>query len=469
MVRQLHPARHHQSHAIAQEQQRASTRIKNSNKAMTTKFKPVEIVEVQVWGARAGAIARDPGTGFLAFEYDPKFVKRGIELAPLQMPLKEASNVFLFPNLPEPTYQRLPAMLADALPDKFGNALIDAWMGDRGVSKNEITTLDRLAYMGERTMGALTFKPARGPKKTASAAVEMSKLVKQARIAVNGNLGDEDSSAAVLRQIIQVGTSAGGARAKAAIAWDDQTQDVRSGQFDIPPGYEAWLLKFDGVGVDAQLGPGKHYGRIEYAYHLMARAAGIHMADCHLLEEGGRAHFMTRRFDRTGNIRHHVQSLCAMAHLDFNQIGTHSYNQLFSTIIDLGLGRDALVETLRRMVFNVLACNCDDHTKNFAFLLQEGKQWALAPAYDITHSYNPANKWICQHLMSVNGKFRDISLRDVREVADRFGVLGDCSSVVDKAKVAIQQWPTFAEIANLDADETKRIANDLMESFENFG
>lgn len=427
---------------------------------MTSKFKSVEIVEVQAWGERVGAVARDPRSGYLAFEYDPKFVKHGIELAPLQMPLREASNVFLFLNLPESTYQRLPAMLADALPDKFGNALIDAWMGERGVSKSEITTLDRLAYMGERTMGALTFKPLRGPKKTASAVVEMSKLVKQARIAVSGNLANEDNSAAVLRQIIQVGTSAGGARAKAAIAWDDQTQDVRSGQFEIPPGYEAWLLKFDGVGVDAQLGVGKHYGRIEYAYHLMARAAGIHMEDCHLLREGGRAHFMTRRFDRTGNIRHHVQSLCAMAHLDFNQIATHSYNQLFSTIIDLNLGRDALVETLRRMVFNVLACNCDDHTKNFAFLMEEGKQWALSPAYDITHAYNPDNKWINQHLMSVNGKFRDIRLADVREVADRFGILGDCSSVVAMAQEAIDQWPMFAKAAELDQEETMRIAND---------
>ena len=248
-----------------------------------SKFKQVDVVEVFAWGKRAGAVAMDPKSGYYTFEYDPAFVKRGIELAPLQMPLREAQDVFIFPNLPDTTYQRLPAMLADALPDKFGNALIDAWMAQNGVSKATITTLDRLAYMGERAMGALTFKPARGPKKSKSAAVELEGLVRQARLAVEGGFDDEASTSAVLKQIIQVGTSAGGARAKATIAWNRETKEVRSGQFDIPEGFEAWLLKFDGVGIDAQLGPGKSYGRIEYAYHLMALDAGIEMEECSLL------------------------------------------------------------------------------------------------------------------------------------------------------------------------------------------
>ena len=426
-----------------------------------SKFKQVDVVEVLAWGKRMGAVARDPNSGYFAFEYDSGFAKRGIELAPLQMPLKEADHVFLFTNLPDATYQRLPAMLADALPDKFGNALIDAWMAQHGVTKASITTLDRLTYMGERAMGALTFKPAHGPKKTKSAAVEMEGLVKQARLAVEGGFDNDASTSAVLQQIIQVGTSAGGARAKATIAWNRNTKEVRSGQFDIPEGYEAWLLKFDGVGADAQLGPGKSYGRIEYAYHLMARAAGVDMEECALLEEGGRAHFMTHRFDRDGNTRHHVQSLCAMAHLDFNQIGTHSYNQLFSTIVELDLGREALTQTLRRMVFNVLACNCDDHTKNFAFLLKEDGAWSLAPAYDITHAFNPANKWICQHLMAVNGKFSDITLSDVREVADRFGVLGECADVIEQVQSAIADWPKHAKNADLNLSDVDRIADDL--------
>lgn len=426
-----------------------------------SKFKQVDVVEVLAWGKRIGAVARDPNSGYFAFEYDSGFVKRGIELAPLQMPLKEADHVFLFPNLPDATYQRLPAMLADALPDKFGNALIDAWMAQHGVTKASITTLDRLAYMGERAMGALTFKPAHGPKKTKSAAVEMEGLVKQARLAVEGGFDNDASTSTVLQQIIQVGTSAGGARAKATIAWNRNTKGVRSGQFDIPEGYEAWLLKFDGVGDDAQLGPGKSYGRIEYAYHLMASAAGVEMEECTLLEEGGRAHFMTHRFDRDGNTRHHVQSLCAMAHLDFNQISTHSYNQLFSTIVELDLGREALTQTLRRMVFNVLACNCDDHTKNFAFLLKEDGAWSLAPAYDITHAFNPDNKWICQHLMAVNGKFSDITLSDVRDVADRFGVLGECADVIEQVQSAIADWPKHAKNADLNLSEVDRIAEDL--------
>ena len=426
-----------------------------------SKFKQVDVVEVLAWGKRMGAVARDPNSGYFAFEYDSGFAKRGIELAPLQMPLKEADHVFLFTNLPDATYQRLPAMLADALPDKFGNALIDAWMAQHGVTKASITTLDRLTYMGERAMGALTFKPAHGPKKTKSAAVEMEGLVKQARLAVEGGFDNDASTSAVLQQIIQVGTSAGGARAKATIAWNRNTKEVRSGQFDIPEGYEAWLLKFDGVGADAQLGPGKSYGRIEYAYYLMASVAGVEMDECALLEEGGRAHFMTHRFDRDGNTRHHVQSLCAMAHLDFNQIGTHSYNQLFSTIVELDLGREALTQTLRRMVFNVLACNCDDHTKNFAFLLKEDGAWSLAPAYDITHAFNPANKWICQHLMAVNGKFSDITLSDVREVADRFGVLGECADVIEQVQSAIADWPKHAKNADLNLSDVDRIADDL--------
>lgn len=426
-----------------------------------SKFKQVEVVEVLAWGKSAGAVAMDPSSGYYTFEYDRSFVKRGIELAPLQMPLTQAQDAFVFPNLPEATYQRLPAMLADALPDKFGNALIDAWMAQNGVSKGSITTLDRLAYMGERAMGALTFKPARGPKKSKSTAVQLEGLVKQARLAVEGGFDDEASTSAVLKQIIQVGTSAGGARAKATIAWNRGTKEVRSGQFDIPDGFEAWLLKFDGVGIDAQLGPGKSYGRIEYAYHLMALEAGLEMEECGLLEEGGRAHFMTKRFDREGSKRHHAQSLCAMAHLDFNQIGTHDYNQLFSTIVELGLDRAALVQSLRRMVFNVLTRNCDDHTKNFGFLLKEGGSWTLAPAYDISHAYNPQNKWVSQHLMSVNGKFRDITAADVRNVADRFGILGEVSEVIQRAERAINHWPVHARAAGLEETQIELIGRDL--------
>ncbi len=420
-------------------------------------FKPVDAVVVEIWGKKVGAVALDPESNFYAFEYDAAFLKEGIKLAPLQMPIAEAGEPFIFPSLSSETYQRLPAMLADALPDKFGNALITAWMADNGVSEASITPLDRLAYMGQRSMGALIFKPNRGPAKQPPTALQMSTLVEEARSVVHGDFQNGDHTGKILRQIIQVGTSAGGARAKATVAWNPQTHEVKTGQFDIPDGFEAWLLKFDGIGTDAQLGKGTHFGRVEYAYSQMAKAAGITMPDCHLLEEQGRAHFMTRRFDRSGNHRHHMQTLCAMAHLDFNQIGVHSYHQLFQTIKQLGLDRAAFEQTLRRMIFNVLAANCDDHTKNFSFLLKQGGQWELAPAYDITFAYNPDNKWLRNHLMSVNGKFDKITEQDCREVADRYELLGVCKEIIAEIHEAIARWPHFAQQAGVPQEQIEAI------------
>jgi len=417
------------------------------------KFKPTDAITVEIWGKKVGAVALDPASNFYAFEYEPKFVKTGIELAPLHMPLAQASEPFIFPSLATETYQRLPAMLADALPDKFGNALINAWMADNGVSESSITPLDRLAYMGQRSMGALTFRPNRGPTKTAPTALHMSKLVKEARSAIHGNVQSGDHAGAVLRQIIQVGTSAGGARAKATVAWNPQTHEVKTGQFDVLDGFEAWLLKFDGIGADTQLGTGTHFGRVEYAYSLMAGQAGITMSACHLLEEENRSHFMTKRFDRSGNQRHHLQTLCGMGHLDFNQSGVHSYHQLFQTIIKLGLGRAALEQTLRRMIFNVLAANRDDHTKNFSFLLKEGGHWELAPAYDLTFAYNPDNRWLRHHLLSVNGKFDNITVQDLREVADRYELLGICKDVIEQVRQAVSLWPRLARESRVPQEQ----------------
>lgn len=434
-----------------------------------TPYQTVEAVEVKIWGRRVGAVAREPTRNYYAFSYDPAWVKTGIELAPLQMPLAQAREPFLFADLPEATYKRLPALLADALPDDFGNALIDAWMAERGLRKEAVTALDRLAYMGKRGMGALTFGPMRGPTPSRPTAIEMGQLVEAARLAVQGNFGGEDHAATALKQIIQVGTSAGGARAKATIAWNPQTEEVRTGQFDIPAGFEAWLLKFDGVGPDAVLGPSRSYGRIEYAYHLMARAAGIYMSPCRLLQENGRAHFMTQRFDRDGDQRHHMQTLCALAHLDYKQIGTHSYNQLFQTAQALQLGRDALAQILRRMVFNVLAVNNDDHSKNFSFLLREGGQWALAPAYDITHAYRPDSEWVREHQMSVNGRFDGITRADVRVVAERFGLLAGLSKAIDEVTGAVCRWSEFAREAGVAAEEITTIGGHMAERDRVFG
>ena len=395
-----------------------------------------------------------------AFEYLPAFRESGIDLAPVTMPLavtSAAGEPFVFPDLPELTYRRLPGMLADALPDDFGNTLIDAWMARQGVNKSEITPLDRLAYMGKRGLGALEFKPARGPGRSKSTtAIELSALVESARRAVQGEIDTDEHARAALAQIIQVGTSAGGARAKAVIAWSPRTHDIRAGQFDVEPGFEHWLIKFDGVGTDERLGVSRDYGRIEYAYYLMAKSAGIEMSPCRLLEENHRAHFMTKRFDRDGNAKHHLQTLCGLAHLDFRQKATHDASELFLTIDRLGIGYEGLEQAFRRIAFNVMAANCDDHTKNVSFLLRQGRTWELAPAYDVTHAYNPKGEWTYQHLMSVNGKFAAISRDDLMIVADRFGV-GTATRVLAEVSEAIASWPDFAKRAKVSRSEVARI------------
>jgi serine/threonine-protein kinase HipA len=303
----------------------------------------------------------------------------------------------------------------------------------------------------------LEFKPARGPKPSkTSTAIQLSTLVESARRAVQGEIDTDAHSEAALAQIIQVGTSAGGARAKAVVSWNPTTHEIRAGQFGVQTGFEHWLIKFDGVDTDERLGVSQDYGRIEYAYHLMARAAGIAMSPCRLLEENGRAHFMTKRFDRDGNTKHHLQTLCGLAHLDYRQKATHDVSQLLSTIDRLGLGYAALEEAFRRIAFNVMAANCDDHTKNVSFLLRDGGAWELAPAYDVTHAYNPSGEWTYQHLMSVNGKFAAVSLGDLMVVADRFGV-GTARRVLQEVREAVSAWPDFARQANVNPSEVTRV------------
>lgn len=427
-------------------------------------MKDIRVIEVRIWGRRVGAVALDPRLGYYAFKYEPAWLRAGIELAPLTLPIDDRSATFVFPNLPDATFHRLPGMLADALPDAFGNALIDAWMAQHGMAKSAVTPLDRLAYMGKRGMGALEFRPARGSYTESAAPLEMKSLVEDARKLVEGDLTIDKHAKGALANIIHVGTSAGGARAKAVIAWNPKTNAIRSGQFDAAEGFEQWLLKFDGVGKDFELGTGGDYGRIEYAYYLMAKQAGIDMQECRLLEENGRAHFMTRRFDREvvggQTLKHHVQTLCAMDHLDFKRRATHAYAQLFMVVSQLKLGDAALGQVFRRMAFNVMARNCDDHTKNFAFCLKEGANWELAPAYDMTHAYNPKGEWTYQHLMSVNGKFDDIMRDDALVEADRFGVSRP-SDILDDVCTALASWPRFAKESGLNESASERVAADF--------
>lgn len=422
------------------------------------------VIEVRIWGKRVGAVAPDPRLGCYVFAYDPSWRRRGIELAPITMPLADTRSTFAFPDLADPSYKRLPGLLADALPDDFGNALIDAWMTNKGIEKRAITTLDRLAYMGKRGMGALEFKPARGAHRESAEPLEMKSLVEAARMVINGDISGDVEAQAALANIIRVGTSAGGARAKAVVTWNSKTNQIRSGQFDAAPGFEHWLLKFDGVGKDSELGGSADYGRIEYAYYLMAKAAGITMSPCRLLEESGRAHFMTRRFDREANesstIKHHVQTLCAMDHLDYKQRATHAYAQLFMVIVRLKLGDEAISQAFRRMAFNVMAKNCDDHTKNFAFRLKQGESWELAPAYDVTHAYNPHGEWTYQHLMSVNGKFSGITRADLLVEAERFGVRR-AQDLLNDVRAALDSWQKFAIEAGLNTSTTNGIAADF--------
>jgi len=422
-------------------------------------YKPVSVIEVRIWDALVGAVTLDAKRGYYAFEYAPEFTKKGIELSPLAMPISEANSPFIFESLPEKTFYRLPALLADSLPDDFGNALINSWMASHGVLRSAITPLDRLAYMGHRGMGALEFRPERSPARGVSTAIELSKLTEAARKAVNGSFRNDPLAESALAQIIRVGTSAGGARAKAVIAWNANTEEIRSGQFEVPEGFEHWLLKFDGMGLDTELGNSENYGRIEFAYYKMAIAAGLRMANCRLLHENGRAHFMTKRFDRNRNEKYHLQTLCAMAGMDYRQKVTHDYNQLFLVMKSLNLPYDDFEEAFRRMVFNVLSANCDDHSKNFSFMMEKGGTWSLAPAYDITHAYNPSSEWTHQRLMSINGKFLDVSIDDCMKVAERFSI-GTAMSVIKQVQAAISNFQDFAKEANLPKNEISNIMLD---------
>lgn len=421
-------------------------------------YKPVNLVEVRLWNRLVGAVALDPRLSYYAFEYAPAFIHTGIELAPLAMPLADAQRPFIFPDLPELTYMRLPAMLADALPDDFGNSLINAWMANQGVAVSDITALDRLAYMGKRGLGGLEFRPARGPTTVRPTAIVLSELVESVRRAVHGEFDDGPHVEAALKQLISVGTSAGGARAKATIAWNPETNEIRAGQFDVDPGFEHWLLKFDGIGKDSELGEPQGYGRIEYAYHLMAAQAGILMSPCRLLEEGGRAHFMTKRFDRDGNTKLHTQTLCGMAQLDYRAKAVHDYSQYLGAMRQLKMNPGAFEQAFRRIAFNVMAKNCDDHTKNISFILHEQKVWGLAPAYDLIYAYNPKGEWTYQHLMSVNGKFDHVQREDLLILADRFQI-GAASRLLAEVREAVAAWSEFAAQAHVSKQASDRIRN----------
>lgn len=426
--------------------------------------------EVRLWGRTIGAVALEDGADVASFEYDPAFVRSGIEVSPLTMPL--ARHVYSFPALARETFQGLPGLLADSLPDRFGNVLINAWLATQGRSPASFNAVERLCYTGMRGMGALEYAPVLGPHRARhSKPVEIDKLVELAseilthRHNLQTSFGDNGSREEALRDILRVGTSAGGARAKAVIAWNPRTDEVRSGQIKADPGFEHWLLKFDGVSgnKDKEMEDPKGYGAIEYAYYRMATAAGITMSPCRLLEENGRRHFMTKRFDRQADGgKLHMQSLGALAHFDYNLAGAYAYEQALLVIRQLGLPMSTIEEQFRRMTFNIVARNQDDHVKNIAFLMDKTGRWSLAPAFDVTYSFQPSGKWTSQHQMTLNGKRDGFTLEDFRACAETVSMKrGRVEAIIEEVRRVVSRWPQFAQEAGVSADWQDKIARTL--------
>ena len=402
----------------------------------------VNLAHVKIWGEMVGYLFWREDTQTATFEYTPEFRRLGLDLSPIAMPLA-SPRVYSFGNISRETFLGLPGLFADSLPDAYGKALLDRWLASNG--RNFANPVERLCYQGRRSMGALEFEPANNDYLETSTNIEIDSLVTTAREVLNQkeafstNLSDTKEA---LINIIKVGTSAGGQRAKAIIAYNDTTKEVRSGQIDAPDGFEHWLLKLDGV-TNSELGDPQHFGKIEYIYHLLAKEAGIDMAECRLLEENGRAHFMTKRFDRHCNHKIHMQTLCGIAHYDYKMLRAYSYEQAFQVMRRLRLPYNQAEEMYRRMVFNVVACNQDDHTKNISFLMNRTGKWSLSPAYDVSWAYNPQGDWTSKHQMSINNKWDDITREDLIQVAKNMNIKR-YNEIIEQVVDAVSHWRKFA-------------------------
>jgi serine/threonine-protein kinase HipA len=426
----------------------------------------VSLAEVILWGARIGAVSIRDGQRVASFEYDDRFARSGIEVAPVRMPL--GPGVFRFPGLPADAFHGLPGLLADALPDRWGRALVDAWLAAQGRDAASFDVVERLCYVGVRGMGALEFQPAQ-PVAGAAAGedLELAELVRLANQALSqkeefvAELSANPQEEA-MKAILAIGTSAGGARPKALIAYNEATGQVRSGQLDAGPGFGHWLLKFDGVAAsgDHGLTDPQGWGVIEYAYSRLAAAAGVTMSDCHLLAENGRHHFMTRRFDRPeGRGKLHVQTLGALEHVSYNEPGTYSYEQALLLARRLGLSTPIVEQLFRRMVFNIVARNQDDHVKNIAFLMDRDGTWSLAPAYDLTYANDPGNRWLNSHQMTLAGQRDNFTAADLRAAAKLAGLpRGRDRVIFDEVAGAVAEWPRIAQDEGIERDRAAAIA-----------
>jgi len=425
------------------------------------------LAQVGMWGTRIGAVSMSEDSHLGVFQYDPDFLDSAIEVAPLMMPLR--AEPYAFAALSRESFHGLPGLLADSLPDRYGHALVDAWLAGKGRTPESFDAVERLCYTGRRGMGALEFTPAAGPAPGPVHDLQVAELVELAsevlshREELVASLAEGERQQA-MRDILSVGTSAGGARAKAVVAWNPTTEVVRSGQLDdLPAGFEHWLLKFDGVAGNRDkdtLADPLGYGAVEYAYHLMALDAGIEMSECRLLEEGARRHFMTRRFDREADgSKRHMQSLAALAHYDFNRPGAHSYEQAFLVIRRLGLSSAAVEQMFRRMAFNVIARNQDDHVKNIAFLMGRAGAWELSPAFDITYAYRASSSWTDRHQMTLNGKRDGFTLADFRACGEVATLPGRRAlRIVEEVREVVGGWAGYARRAGAQEDHERRIA-----------
>ena len=418
---------------------------------------------VKLWGNRVGAVAWNPASGLASFEYDPKFIDKQIDISPLKMPIASSKGrIFSFPELRElNTFKGLPGLLADSLPDAYGNQLINTWLVQNGRPENSMNPVEMLCFIGNRGMGALEFEPAQLKASNRATDIEIGGLIDITQKILNRREGFEtnlnDTEQQALIDILKVGTSAGGARPKAIIAYNEKTGEVRSGQAEAPKGFGQWLIKFDGV-HDTQFGESSGYGRVEMAYYHMATACGIDMTECRLLEENDRAHFMTKRFDRP---KLHVQTWCAMDHKDFQQVGNFSYEELFQTMRTLGLPYPRAEQLFKRMVFNLVARNCDDHTKNFAFTMDKTGQWDLSPAYDVCHAYRPSSIWVSRQSLSINGKRENINRNDLLTVAKQMNIKKS-DQLIDEVQHSVNNWKNYAKQVGVGKKLTDAIQSTLL-------
>jgi serine/threonine-protein kinase HipA len=430
----------------------------------------VDVAEVKIWGELAGAVRWDTHDQLASFQFDTDFLKKGYDLSPIKMPIQNGNRIYSFPDLRKAkeeqvaTFNGLPGLLADSLPDKYGNQLINIWLALNGRPPDSMNPVEKLCFIGARGMGALEFEPTQLKTNKQTFAVEIKSLVEIAekilsvREGFETNLHKDEQRA--LSDILKIGTSAGGVRPKAVIAYNQKSGEVRSGQTLAPKGFDHWLIKLDGVS-DAQFGSSHGFGRVEYAYYLMAKDCGIQMSDSQLYEENGRAHFMTRRFDREGsNTKHHIQTLCGIQHFDYNNLYGYSYEQIFQAMRILRMTYPEAEQMFRRMVFNVMASNYDDHTKNFSFRLKQYGKWELSPAYDVCYSYDPENIWVSQHTLSINGKHKGISKNDLMTLATANNIKKG-ESIIDEIKEVVCDWEQYAKRVSVSSKLGRSITKTL--------